>query len=262
MMIGRRKTKLEKPRVKRCAVVQVCAELRTVSDTKRDFLESYRRPLGLLYSTALNELLVQQHLIRYSSEYTYNAVFALGVLSVFDQLFSSLDDKDAIFDAYVGALCEDAEVYRSDAKALAAAAEASKGSSVTPLDASASALAAALDEVRASGAATKQHTKFFAIGLFRVLELAEVAEKAALESLVEALGADYTKVTKDLTLYKGMLSKMEGARELMQETIAREKKKDEERLKEKKEMKEKKEKEEAEQTAKAEATTPENGATA
>jgi len=206
--------------------------------------------------------LVQQHLIRYSSEYTYNAVFALGVLSVFDQLFSSLDDKDAIFDAYVGALCEDAEVYRSDAKALAAAAEASKGSSVTPLDASASALAAALDEVRASGAAAKQHTKFFAIGLFRVLELAEVAEKAALESLVEALGADYTKVTKDLTLYKGMLSKMEGARELMQETIAREKKKDEERLKEKKEMKEKKEKEEAEQTAKAEATTPENGATA
>ena len=176
---------MEKPRVKRCAVVQVCAELRTVSDTKRDFLESYGRPLGLLYSTALNELLVQQHLIRYSSEYTYNAVFALGVLSVFDQLFSSLDDKDAIFDAYVGALCGDAEVYRSDAKALAAAAEASKGSSVTPLDASASTLAAALDEVRASGAAAKQHTKFFAIGLFRVLELAEVAEKAALDRLNE-----------------------------------------------------------------------------
>ena len=157
------------------------AAARTVSDTKRDFLETYKKPLGLLYTTALNELLVQQHLMRYSAEYSYNSVFALGVLSVFEQLFASLEDKDAIFNAYVGALCEDADKYRTDAKALAQAAEASKGSAVTPLDASDSALAVALEEVRASGAVGKQHTKFFAIGLFRVLELAEVAEKAALE---------------------------------------------------------------------------------
>ena len=164
------------------------------------------------------------------------AVVGLGVVSVFDQLFGALDagERELLFDAYVGSLCEDPEEYRSDAAALMAAAEASKGMPVTPLDSSESSpLKGKLSELLSSGAIGKQHTKFFAIGLFRLLEAAEVADKAALQALVEALGCEYDKVTKDLTLYKGMLSKMEGARELMEETGKREQKKDAERLAEK-----------------------------
>ena len=209
---------------------------RTVAETKSDFLTSYQKPLGVLYSTAINELLVQQHLLRYNAAYSYNSLFGLGVVSVFDQLFGGLStaERERVFDAYVGALCEDPAQYRADATSLIAAAEASKGKPVTPLDSSeASPLKDKLKELLASGTIGKQHTKFFAIGLFRVLEAAEMPDKAALEALVGDLGCEYDKVTKDLTMYKGMLSKMEGARELMEETVKREQKKDAERLAEK-----------------------------
>jgi len=226
---------------------------RTVAETKSAFMKSYTKPLGLLYSTAVNELLVQQHLLRFNVEYSYNPIFALGVVSVFDQLFSSLPERDQIFDAYVSALCEDTRKYRADAEALSTAAAQSKGTAISPITSESTDIQKKLIEAKAS--IGKQHTKFLAIGLFRVLELSEITDKEALASLVEDLGCDFAKVTKDLTMYKGMLSKMEGARELMNETSAREKKKDEERLANRKKQQEKKEEEEKTEASNPSAST-------
>ena len=48
----------------------------TVADTKRKFTELYKRPLPGLYSTVLQEFLVQSHLFRYTKSYEYNEVRA------------------------------------------------------------------------------------------------------------------------------------------------------------------------------------------
>lgn len=48
----------------------------TVSDTKAKFLKSYTRPVPAIYNTVVQELLVQQHFIRYGVNYQYNAVGA------------------------------------------------------------------------------------------------------------------------------------------------------------------------------------------
>ena len=87
----------------------------TVADTKLNFLKSYKRPIPSIYSSVLQELLVQQHLMRYKSTYQYDPVFALGFVTVYDQLmegYPSNEDRDAIFKAYVTALNEDPEQYR------------------------------------------------------------------------------------------------------------------------------------------------------
>jgi hypothetical protein len=48
----------------------------TVAETKRNFIEAYTRPIPAIYNTVLQELLVQQHFIRYGINYQYNAVSA------------------------------------------------------------------------------------------------------------------------------------------------------------------------------------------
>ena len=53
-------------------------------------------------------------------------MFALGIVSVFDQILDEMDDsdKDALFGAYVKSLGEDASTYRKDADELTELAEA------------------------------------------------------------------------------------------------------------------------------------------
>ncbi len=46
----------------------------TVSETKAKFIQGYRKPIASIYNTVLQELLVQQHFIRYSIKYQYNEV--------------------------------------------------------------------------------------------------------------------------------------------------------------------------------------------
>jgi len=53
----------------------------TVADTKRKFLESFPKPIPGIYDTVIQELLVQQHFIRYSINYAYNPVSVMTVMT-------------------------------------------------------------------------------------------------------------------------------------------------------------------------------------
>lgn len=86
-----------------------------VSETKLNFLKAYKRPIPSIYNNVLQELIVQQHLTRYKKAYRYDPVFALGFVTVYDQLmegYPSEEDRNAIFEAYIKALKEDPEQYR------------------------------------------------------------------------------------------------------------------------------------------------------
>lgn len=87
----------------------------TVSQTKLNFLKAYKRPIPSIYNTVLQELIVQQHLIKYKKSFRYDPVFALGFVTVYDRLmegYPSDEDRDAIFVAYVRALNDDPTQYR------------------------------------------------------------------------------------------------------------------------------------------------------
>eukprot|EP00192_Tetraselmis_astigmatica_P021094 CAMPEP_0117662346 /NCGR_PEP_ID=MMETSP0804-20121206/8007_1 /TAXON_ID=1074897 /ORGANISM="Tetraselmis astigmatica, Strain CCMP880" /LENGTH=284 /DNA_ID=CAMNT_0005469245 /DNA_START=98 /DNA_END=952 /DNA_ORIENTATION=- len=200
----------------------------TVADTKDKFIRAYPRPIPALYNTVIQEFIVQSHLSRYNSNYKYDEVIALGFVSVFDQVTEGLSEEEtkAIFKAYVEALGEDPAKYRADAEKMQELASSS-GAEGLKADSSGNDLQKAL----ASIAATEKYyyTKWFAIGLFRLLELAGATEPKALESLVKELGVSVESVNRDLLMYKGVLSKMTAARELLAEMMEREKKKQAER---------------------------------
>jgi hypothetical protein len=159
-------------------------------------------------------------------------VSALGFVSVFDQILDEYDatERAAIFSAYIRALGEDPEQYRRDADSLESLASSSGSPDALIPDAAGSDLQKVLAKISERVSEDKYaYSKFFAIGLFRLLELTGAKEPAALEKLVKAVGVRADLINKDLMLYKGILSKLGAAKELFRDFLEREKKKQAER---------------------------------
>ncbi|QCD87847.1 protein THYLAKOID FORMATION1, chloroplastic-like isoform X2 [Vigna unguiculata] len=206
----------------------------TVSETKLNFLKEYKRPIPSIYNTVLQELIVQQHLMRYKRSYRYDAVFALGFVTVYEQLmegYPSDEDRDAIFQAYIKALKEDPEQYRVDAKKLEEWARAQNPTSLVEFSSREGEVEGILKDIaeRAGGKGDFSYSRFFAIGLFRLLELANAMEPTILEKLCAVLNVNKRSVDRDLDVYRNLLSKLVQAKELLKEYVDREKKKREER---------------------------------
>ncbi|KAG8099679.1 hypothetical protein GUJ93_ZPchr0013g37766 [Zizania palustris] len=208
--------------------------LPTVAETKLNFLKSYKRPIPSIYSTVLQELLVQQHLMRYKRTYQYDSVFALGFVTVYDQLmegYPSDEDRDAIFKSYITALNEDPEQYRSDAQKMEEWARSQNGNSLVEFSSRDGEIEATLKDIseRAQGKGNFSYSRFFAVGLFRLLELTNATEPTILDKLCAALHISKRSIDRDLDVYRNILSKLVQAKELLKEYVEREKKKREER---------------------------------
>nr|ACG46365.1 chloroplast-localized Ptr ToxA-binding protein1 [Zea mays] len=221
-----------------CSVVRCVATTGdvppTVAETKLNFLKSYKRPIPSIYSAVLQELLVQQHLMRYKKTYQYDAVFALGFVTVYDQLmerYPSNEDKDSIFKAYITALNEDPDQYRADALKMEEWARSQNGSSLVDFSSRDGEIEAILKDIseRAKGKGNFSYSRFFAVGLFRLLELSNATEPTILDKLCAALNVSKRSVDRDLDVYRNILSKLVQAKELLKEYVDREKKKREER---------------------------------
>ncbi|PIA34404.1 hypothetical protein AQUCO_03800191v1 [Aquilegia coerulea] len=178
----------------------------TVAETKLKFLKEYKRPIPSVYNTVLQELIVQQHLI-------------------------SDEDRDAMFKAYVHALNEDPEQYRLDAQKVEEWARSQNASSIVEFSSKEGEIEEVLKDIseRAASKGSFSYSRFFAVGLFRILELAKATNPAVLEKLCAALNVDKRSVDRDLDVYRNLLSKLCQAKELLKEYVNREKKKREER---------------------------------
>lgn len=210
------------------------SDIPTVSETKSNFLKVYKRPIPSIYNNLLQELIVQQHLMRYKKTYRYDPVFALGFVTVYDQLmdgYPSDEDRTVIFEAYIKALNEDPGQYRQDAQKLEEWARAQTPASLVEFSSREGEVEIALKDIaeRAGGNGSFSYSRFFAIGLFRLLELANATDPTILEKLCAALNVNKKSVDRDLDVYRNLLSKLVQAKELLKEYVAREKKKREER---------------------------------
>ncbi|KAL8502274.1 hypothetical protein ACS0TY_021414 [Phlomoides rotata] len=222
----------------RSAVIVRCmstdTDLPTVAETKLDFLKAYKRPIPSIYNTVLQELIVQQHLMRYKKSYRYDPVFALGFVTVYDQLmdgYPSDEDREAIFKAYIEALNEDPAQYRADAQKVEEWARSQSASSLVDFASREGEVESILKDVseRAGSKGSFSYSRFFAVGLFRLLELSNATDPTILEKLCAALNVNKKSVDRDLDVYRNLLSKLVQAKELLKEYVDRERKKKEER---------------------------------
>lgn len=210
---------------RRCAAAAADFNPPTVADTKRKFVEAYPYAIPALYNNVLQELLVQMHFTRWAKSYSFDPVMALGLLTVFEQLMDGYRNEEAraaVFAAYVGAMDEDPEQYKSAAASLEAWAKEQTSETLVAFAEQSGEMPAELQGVAARAKAGDfQYSKYFAVGMFRLLELSNTSEPSTLEKLCEALGVPKASVDKDLDIYRGLLSKLTSAKELMADFLAR-----------------------------------------
>jgi photosystem II biogenesis protein Psp29 len=222
------------------------APVRTVSDAKRDFYAHHTRPINSIYRRVVDELLVEMHLLSVNADFTYDPLYALGIVTTFDRFMVGYEpesDKASIFSALCRSVQSSPEQYRGDAEAMKATVV---GQSLDDLKAQFENLGEAAHSGGLRGTlgtvAAKEKFKYsrpFGIGLYTLLEAVTDEDTLKNKDTFEALIKDLTgklnfpveKLSKDLELYRSNIEKFAQAQEVMKDMLAAERKKREDRQK-------------------------------
>jgi photosystem II biogenesis protein Psp29 len=221
--------------------------LSTVSDTKRNFYSKHTRPINSIYRRVVEELMVEMHLLSTNVDFTYNPIYALGVVSSFDRFMTSYrpeGDKQSIFLALCESMGGQAQQYRDDAASLQEFARSMQEQDIVnwlahpTQDGMGSQLASTIGSI-ASNPKFK-YSRLFGIGLFTLLEQAapellkdEKKREAAILQIGEAMHLPTEKLQKDLDAYRSNLDKLVQMEAVMADLADAERKKREKRAQEK-----------------------------
>ena len=205
------------------------AESQTIADSKRSFHQSFPHVIAPLYRRLADELLVELHLLSHQSRFEANELFSVGLCTVFDT-FTKGYRPEAQTEGLLSALCSS---NGFDAAGL-------RKTSTTLID---EAKGKDLDSIKTSLSSKRlpdggHYSRLMAVGLMRLLEAARVdgnsPDSQALgeqcKELAESLGLPADRVEKDLSLFGSNRERMDQAVDLVQETIAAEKRRKERRL--------------------------------
>ncbi|MFM7405376.1 MAG: photosystem II biogenesis protein Psp29 [Cuspidothrix sp.] len=217
--------------------------VRTVSDTKRTFYTLHTRPINTIYRRVVEELMVEMHLLSVNVDFSYDAIYALGVATTFDRFmegYQPTTDQDSIFRAICQAVEQDPQHYRQDAsklKALAASLPIQDLIAGLSQDSSLSQDADLQKRLEAIKSNTNfKYSRLFGVGLLSLL-LESDAEfvkddkqrAEALKAIANGLHLPEDKLIKDLELYSSNLEKMAQALIVMADILSADRKKREQR---------------------------------
>lgn len=213
----------------------------TVADSKRAFHRAFPFVIGPLYRRMVDELLVELHLLSRQQGFQADPLFAVGLVQVFDG-FAKGYRPEAQKEPLFAALCSASGFDAASLRQQHTAALASMGHhSVQAVQQWIEQQGQGAPEPLAQALAAIQrpdfhYSRLMAVGLLALLEQAQGADAmdpAALRGYAHDLGAAMgllrDRLDKDLTLYASNLEKMAQAVELMEETVAAEKRKRERR---------------------------------
>jgi len=209
----------------------------TVADSKREFHRAFPYVIAPLYRRMVDELLVELHLLSRQAGFRSDALFACGLIQVFDS-FAMGYRPEAQRDPLLQALCSASGFDANNLRQQRDGAMAAMGShSVEQVkqwieqagEGAPEPVAAALAGIRRPDF---HYSRLMAVGLLSLLEQAQGADAmdaSALRSyahdLGSAMGLLRERLDKDLSLYATNLEKMAQAVELMEETVAAERRK-------------------------------------
>jgi photosystem II biogenesis protein Psp29 len=217
--------------------------VRTVSDTKRTFYNLHTRPINTIYRRVVEELMVEMHLLSVNIDFSYNPIYALGVVTTFDRFMQGYQperDKESIFNALSQAVEQEPQRYRQDAERLQALAKSLPAndliawlSQTTHLDQDPD-LQAQLQAI--ANNPNFKYSRLLAVGIFTLLEASdaelvkdEKQRNEALKSIATGLHLSDEKLNKDLELYRSNLDKIAQALIVLADVLSADRKKREQR---------------------------------
>ena len=209
----------------------------TVADSKRAFHRAFPHVIAPLYRRLVDELLVELHLLSRQSGFRSDPLFACGLIQVFDS-FTKGYRPDTQREPLLAALCSASDFDSAALRQQRDQAMAAMGShSVEQVKQWIEQEGAGAPEPVATALASIRRTDFhysrlMAVGLLSLLEQAQGADamdptvlRNYAHDLGNAIGLLRDRLDKDISLYANNLEKMAQAVELMEETVAAERRK-------------------------------------
>ncbi|MFM7087579.1 MAG: photosystem II biogenesis protein Psp29 [Cyanobium sp.] len=206
----------------------------TVADSKRAFHSAFPHVISPLYRRMIDELLVELHLLSHQRGFRPDPLFATGLVQVFDsfsQGYRPEGQREPLFQALCASSGFDAGALRHLRQgALEAVGHHSVDEVRQWIDQQGEGAPQPVAEALASVRRDDFHySRLMAVGLLSLLEQARGAEamepqalRDAAREIAAAMGLLRERVDKDLSLYASNLEKMAMAVELMEETVAAE----------------------------------------
>ena len=206
----------------------------TVADSKRAFHQAFPYVIAPLYRRLVDELLVELHLLSHQKGFHADGLFAVGLTQVFDSFSNGYKpeaQREPLFQALCSANGFDGAAFRQMASDAATqvghhSLDEVKGWLINRGEGAPAPIAGLLHGVQREDF---HYSRLVAVGLLSLLQRAQGAEavdpqalRSAAHEIGEAMGLIKARVDKDLSLYAGNIEKMTQAVELMEETLAAE----------------------------------------
>jgi len=210
-------------------------QLRTVSETKREFYTYYTRPINSVYRRAVEELMVEMHLLSVNVEFRYSPIFAIGLATSYQRFMQGYQPEQqrlAIFEALGKALKIDYNRYQQDSKDIL---ESIEGKSLEDLfnclnSDNSDIICQSLRDIARQD--RFKYSRLFAVGLYTILsqiepDLSKNTERREeyLKKFAQELKLPQDKLVKDVDSYRSNLEKMEQILLVLEDAAEAERKK-------------------------------------
>ena len=214
----------------------------TVADSKRAFHRAFPFVIAPLYRRMVDELLVELHLLSHQKGFRAEGLFAVGLIQVFESFskgYRPEEQRQPLFEALCGSSGFSAGDFETERQAMVAAVGQHSLEELSGwlTSGGAGAPAPIADVLNAVKQADFHYSRLAAVGLLTLLQQAagaDTLEPAALRQsaheIGEAMGLLKSRLDKDLSLYASNVEKMAQAVELMEETVAADRRRRERQL--------------------------------
>ena len=205
------------------------AGTQTIADSKRAFHQAFPHVIAPLHRRIADELLVELHLLSHQDSFKAGHLFSVGLVTVFTRFtqgYRPPEHRDDLMAAICSSNGFDAAELRSAAETSLAAASEHSGDDFNTW-------------IKEFHLPEQSHySRLMAVGLLALLEAShgelkgeEAAElrKRAVE-ISKEIGMPEERVEKDLGIFASSSERMQQAVELMEETLASERRKKEKRM--------------------------------
>ena len=187
----------------------------TISDSKSDFHKEFPYVIPPIYRKLADELLVELHLLSHQKNFKNNYIFSAGLKEIFIKLTNGYKPNDHISKLF-NAICNSNGFDPNEINSLSESLLI-KANSLTK-----ESLNTFLEQLKNENREKSYYSRINAIGIYKLLTKLPYYKDLKLEEINKEiknisglLGYQYSRVDKDISMYKSNIEKMKQALEII-----------------------------------------------
>ena len=187
----------------------------TISDSKSDFHKEFPYVIPPIYRKLADELLVELHLLSHQKNFKKDSIFATGLKEIFSKFTSGYKPSEHIAKLF-DAICN-CNGFNPTEISSASEQLVKRAKSFTKDD-----LKTFLSQLNKDNNDSDYYSRINAIGIYKLVseipsfkEVKEEDINKEINNISESLGYQYSRVEKDISMYKSNIEKMNQALEII-----------------------------------------------